>query len=273
MADPLDQVTPLVLTYNEEANIGRTLAGLHWARRIVVVDSGSTDRTLEILAASSRVEVLNRGFDSFAEQCSFGLLHIQTPWCLSLDADHVITPAFVREMAALIRRSGSDLSAIVTPFRYCVFGKPLRGTLLPPRCNLLRLGGGYYENDGHAHRFVPNGPTVLMKTAILHDDRKPLSRWLNSQQRYLLQEAEKFLATPERELTLSDRLRRQKLLAPFLILLLCLIWHRGLLDGWRGWFYAFQRAYVEILFSLMLMEADHADHLNTSKAYLVSAGV
>ena len=46
----LDQVTPLLLTYNEEPNIARTLAPLHWARRIVVIDSGSTDRTLELIA-------------------------------------------------------------------------------------------------------------------------------------------------------------------------------------------------------------------------------
>ena len=45
MADCLDQVTPLLLTYNEEANISRTLACLHWAQRVVVVDSFSTDAT------------------------------------------------------------------------------------------------------------------------------------------------------------------------------------------------------------------------------------
>jgi hypothetical protein len=46
-------------------------------------------------------------------------------------------------------------------------------------------------------------------------------------------------------------------MAPFAVLALCLIWHRGLLDGWRGWFYAFQRMYVETLLSLMLWEARH----------------
>ena len=45
------------------------------------------------------------------------------------------------------------------------------------------------------------------------------------------------------------------MIAPFAVFALCLIWHRGLLDGWRGWFYAFQRLYVETLLSLMLWEA------------------
>ena len=93
-AAPLDQVTALILTFNEEANISRTLAGLRWARRIVVIDSFSTDATLELLAQCPQVEVVQRAFDSFAEQCNFGLQLIRTPWCLSLDADHRITPAF-----------------------------------------------------------------------------------------------------------------------------------------------------------------------------------
>ena len=94
-----------------------------------------------------------------------------------------------------------------------------------------------------------------MHQPILHDDRKPLSRWLASQQRYLQQETHKLLTTPHHQLSRGDRLRKRHVIAPFAVLALCLIWHRGLLDGWRGWFYAFQRLYVETLLSLMLWEA------------------
>ena len=257
MADSLDQVTPLILTYNEEANISRTLAGLRWARRIVVVDSFSTDGTLELLAQHPQLQVVQRAFDSFAEQCHAGLQLINTPWCLSLDADHGITPAFQAELAQVAAAAPADVTAVLTPFRYCVQGRPLRGTLLPPRFNLIRPNGGHYENDGHAHRFVPAGRTLVMRQPILHDDRKPLSRWMVSQQRYLQQETHKLLTTPHQQLSRGDRLRKRHVIAPFAVLLLCLIWHRGLLDGWRGWFYAFQRMYVETLLSLMLWEARH----------------
>ena len=255
MANPLDQVTPLLLTYNEEANISRTLAGLRWARRIVVVDSFSTDATLELLAQHPQVEVLQRAFDSFAEQCLAGLRLITTPWCLSLDADHGITPAFQTELSEVVSVAPAEVTAVLTPFRYCVQGRPLRGALLPPRFNLIRPNGGHYENDGHAHRFVPAGRTLVMCQPILHDDRKPLSRWMASQQRYLQQETHKLLTTPHQQLSRGDRLRKRHVIAPFAVLLLCLIWHRGLLDGWRGCFYAFQRMYVETLLSLMLWEA------------------
>ena len=89
---------------------------------------------------------------------------------------------------------------------------------------------------------------------IWHDDRKSLSRWLASQDRYIQLEAHKLATTPAHELNLADRIRKRKLLAPFAILTYCLIVKRGILDGWRGWYYAFQRMLVEILLSLRLLE-------------------
>jgi glycosyltransferase involved in cell wall biosynthesis len=257
MADALSQVTPLILTFNEEANISRTLAGLSWAQRILVVDSGSSDSTLEILARHPQVEVLTRPFDTFAQQCAHGLAQIRTAWCLSLDADHVVSAAFQAELAQLIATAPADLVAVRTPFRYLVQGRPLRGSLLPPRINLLRPGHGRYVNDGHGHQFLPDGPTTTMRQPLLHDDRKPLTRWLAAQQRYLAQESDKLLTTPRSQLSLADRLRLRHVVAPIAVPLLCLLWHRGLLDGWRGWFYAFQRMYAETLLSLMLWESRH----------------
>ncbi|MCP9927883.1 glycosyltransferase family 2 protein [Cyanobium sp. CH-040] len=255
MADLLDQVTPLILTYNEEANIGRTLEGLGWAQRIVVVDSGSTDRTLAILAGFSQVDVVTRPFDDFAAQANFGLGLIRTPWCLSLDADHGITSAFRAALARLIAAAERDAVAVRTPFRYLVHGRPLRSALLPPRINVMRPGCGSYVNDGHAHRFLPSGRVLELAEPILHDDRKPLDRWMETQRRYLPQEVHKLRTTPRHQLSRADRLRQRHVIAPFAVLLLCLIWHRGLLDGWRGWYYAFQRMLVELMLSLMLWEA------------------
>jgi glycosyltransferase involved in cell wall biosynthesis len=258
MSSALSNVTPLVITHNEEANISRTLSGLRWADRILVLDSGSTDSTLELVTQIPQVEVVQRPFDSFADQCNAGLSLIHTPWCLSLDADHTITEAFLAEMQALITTAPADVDAVLTPFHYLVFGRRLRGTLLPPRYNLVRVGGGHYVNDGHAHQFVPQRRTLTMAAPILHDDRKPLSRWLASQERYLQQECDKLLSTPRQQLSRTDRLRLRHVVAPFAAFLFCLLVRRGLLDGWRGWFYAFQRLYVETLLSLMLWERRHA---------------
>jgi glycosyltransferase involved in cell wall biosynthesis len=258
MADALSQVTPLILTFNEEANIGRTLTGLAWARRIVVVDSGSSDGTLDILSAHPNVVVLQRRFDTHATQWNFGLDQILDGWVLSLDADYLITADIKQEMSGAIGRAVQQcITGFRIPFRYCVFGQPLRGTVLPPRIALFRRDCGNYFDDGHTQALRLSGRCSELTSPIYHDDRKPLSRWLWAQNRYLKLEADKLLNTPFSQLKLADRIRQGHVIAPFAVLLLCLVWHRGLLDGWRGWFYAFQRMYVETLLSLMLWEARH----------------
>jgi glycosyltransferase involved in cell wall biosynthesis len=252
--NPLSLVTPLILTYNEDVNIERTLSCLGWASRVLVVDSGSTDCTLSMLEQYANVEVVYRPFDSFANQCNYGLSLVNTPWCLSLDADHRISPQFREELYILLADIPPHVTAVLTPFRYFVFGKPLRGTLLPARFNLVRPSGGTYHDDGHAHRFIPSGSTISMRSPIYHDDRKNLERWLASQYRYQQQESEKLVKSLPSELSLSDRLRKLYIIAPVAVLFVCLLRHRGLLDGWRGWYYAFQRVYAEILLSLILLE-------------------
>jgi len=96
-------LSALILTYNEEANIKRTLDHLRWLDSIVVIDSGSSDATLSILAEHAAVRVLHRPFDSFADQCNFGLDQITTPWVLSLDADYRIPPSLASEIQTAIR--------------------------------------------------------------------------------------------------------------------------------------------------------------------------
>ena len=91
------KITPLILTFNEAPNIERTLAKLAWADDVVVVDSGSTDGTREILARHPNVRVFVRTFTTHAEQWNFGLVQtgIQTDWVLALDADYVLSAALV----------------------------------------------------------------------------------------------------------------------------------------------------------------------------------
>lgn len=250
----LEQVTPLILTYNEEANIARTLAGLQWARRIVVIDSGSSDRTLALLAAYPAVTVHQRPFDSHARQWNFGLEQVRSAWVLSLDADYRIPPALVAEMAdALHGPQAGRLQGYWLRFRYCVAGRPLRGSILPPRLALFRPAAGHYVDDGHTQRLVLRGASGQLHTPVLHDDRKPLGRWLWAQQRYVALEADKLLAGGPGAGRLSDRVRRLGVVAPPAVFLLCLL-RGGLLDGWRGWFYALQRLYVETLLALTLLE-------------------
>jgi glycosyltransferase involved in cell wall biosynthesis len=94
-----DQITPLIIAYNEAPNIARTLGKLSWAKRIVVIDSGSTDETLDMLRRFPQVDVIGHPFSDFASQCNFGLTLVDTPWVLSLDADYELSDALVEEFA------------------------------------------------------------------------------------------------------------------------------------------------------------------------------
>jgi glycosyltransferase involved in cell wall biosynthesis len=250
----IESITPLIIAFNEEANIQRVLQGLTWAKRIVVIDSFSDDRTLAIAATYPQVVVLQRKFESFADQCNYGLGQIQSEWVLSLDADYVMSLELIQELESLVEETLID--AYRVQFKYCVNGKPLRGTLLPPRTVLYRRSKAIYHNDGHAHRVQIDGNSASLNGILYHDDRKPLSRWLQSQDRYMIQEAKKLLNTSDRDLSWSDRLRKRKIIAPFLVFFYCLILKGGISDGWAGWYYAFQRTLAELWLAIYLMEFD-----------------
>jgi glycosyltransferase involved in cell wall biosynthesis len=248
----LDEVTVLVLTYNEAANIGRALNKLRWARRVLVVDSFSTDETLAIINALPNARVIQRRFDSFAQQCNFGLEHIDSPWVLSLDADYVLSNELIEELANLCPDESSR--AYQVRFRYCIYGRPLRASLYPSRSVLYRRQNARYRDDGHGHRVVVNGETRMLSGRIDHDDRKDLGRWLTEQNRYMAIEAKKLLETPREDLNLPDRLRQWILPAPLLVFFYTLFIKGLILDGWAGWCYVFQRTLAEILLSLKLIE-------------------
>jgi glycosyltransferase involved in cell wall biosynthesis len=260
----LDQITPLLLTYNESPNINRALQHLAWAKRIVVIDSYSTDNTLEILAAFPQVAVLQRHFDTHANQWNYGLANVESEWVLSLDADYVLTDELLLEIQTLV--SNPAIHGYFAQFKYCVLGKPLRGTLLPPRQVLFRKLQSTYVDDGHTQRLVVEGKSGQLSSYIYHDDRKSLSRWLWAQDGYMAIEAKKLIETPWSKLSWGDRIRKQKILAPWMILIYCLILKGGILDGWRGWYYAFQRVLAEILLSIWLIEAEQLSKTRSEKS-------
>jgi len=315
-------LTALILTYNEQENLHRTLNALAWIPKVLVIDSFSTDRTIEIAGTFPNVAIKQRVFDSLAAQCNYGLDLVQTDWVLSIDADYVVSAELAEEIRSVLKAEVGDQRSEISGqksevrgekevevagysagFRYCVFGIPLRTSLYPPRTVLYRPSRARYWNEGHGHRVVIGGRVEKLNGKIDHDDRKPLSRWLQAQDRYAELEARYLLQVESsrnagegaaglskekvedrakkvesekakvenvvsgqkvamrnaecgmRNFSKQDKIRKMIFIAP-IIMPIYLLFARGLiLDGWRGWYYVFQRTIAEMMLSLRLIEA------------------
>ncbi len=245
-------VSALVLTFNEEPNIARTLSRLSWIDEVVVLDSCSTDATRDIAAGFSNVRVVQRAFTTHADQWNFGLSQLTTEWVLALDADFVLSDEVIAEVAGLAPPQG--VSGYAASFVYCIHGRPLRSGVYPPVTVLFRRAEGRYEQDGHTQRVAVRGAVVPLRGKMAHDDRKSIAHWVASQVKYMRLEAAKLDSTPAPQLSVADRMRKAIVLAPPLMFLLCLVGRGGLFDGWPGVYYALQRAAAETILSLTLLE-------------------
>ena len=246
-------LTALVLTYNEQENIRRNLEALVWVPKVIIVDSFSNDQTLEIARSFPNVQVVQRVFDTYANQRNAGLDRIDTEWVLTLDADYVLTAELQEEIKML--EPTSDLTVYWGEFDYCIFGRPLRASIYPPRVALFRTKRARYVDEGHSEQLRVKGKLAKLKGKIWHDDRKPLSRWFQSQDRYSEIEARYLLGAKSEELNRADRIRKKWLIVAPMGMPIYLLLVRGLIfDGWNGWYYAFQRTVAEMMLAIRLLE-------------------
>lgn len=244
------QVTPLILTYNEEPNLARALESLRWAERVIVLDSGSTDATESIARKYPNVEWHTRPFDRFDLQSDHGIRNtgITSDHILALDADMAVTKAFVEEIETRFLPGG--FSGGLLPFEFRIFGRPLVSSILRAQLRLFRRTAVQVTQDGHGHKFSVDGPIYQFKSPLIHDDQKSLDRWVHSQLGYSIVEEQR-IQSIER-LSWKDRLRRAGIM-PLLAGGLAYVSAGGPLRGGAALHYAWQRVVYECLLSMRLM--------------------
>lgn len=243
-------VTVALLTWNEEANIGRTLASLTWAQRVVIVDSGSTDATETIARRFPNVTWHVRPFDDFGGQWTHAFRHtgITTGYVVALDADMAVPRAFVEELRDVFLPGGFDGG--IVRFVYQVDGQSLRGSLYPPQLRIFRPGQVIASQSGHNHEFTLNGRMYAFRSAAFHDDRKILERWANAQLTYSRQERDRILHGESRGW--KDRLRRWGI-APLVVGPYAYLKAGGPLGGVGAMRYALERTIFEALLALRFL--------------------
>jgi glycosyltransferase involved in cell wall biosynthesis len=250
----LDQITPVLLTYNEEQNIGRTLRRIMWAKDVVVVDSGSTDGTLTILSGYPNVRVFNRRFDTHDRQWRYAVEETQigTNWILRLDADYQVSDALVSELARL--DPNAPVNAYRIRFDYAIFSHKLFSSLYPAKPILLRKDKFNVRGRGHTEQWNVEGAVATLSGRVVHDDWKSMGQWVTGQTRYMQRELD-WLREGDGG-GLVQWLRRRPPLMPIAAFIYSLV-GKGLIFGGRaGMFYALQRMLAEAILSLMVLEAE-----------------
>jgi acetyltransferase-like isoleucine patch superfamily enzyme len=247
----------LIITKNEEANIGSCLQALSgWTNKVFVVDSGSTDRTKEI-AESYGAEVVHHDWPGFAKQKNWALdtLDFEAPWTLIVDADEVITPTLRKVLEDIaFKPADQEIKAGFFINRLTYFlGKPIRHCGYFPNYHLrfFKTGTGRYEEREVHEHIILEGPVGRITTPMLHDDRRGLEHYVAKHNRYSTLESQALLREMRSDKNESESLdpgarRRRwakrtilpKLPFPGLIRFFYMfVLRAGFLDGWTGFYF------------------------------------
>jgi len=176
-----------IVTFNEEENLARTLASVAWAGQIVVVDSGSADRTVEI-ARNFNATVLERPWPGFAAQKNFALSQCTGDWILTLDADEELSPELQQEIRQTLS-SQPTVDAFYLKRRNFFLGRWIRhGGFYPdPKLRLFRRGlpsPPQFESRPVHETISFTGPTATLHADILHHAYPTLSSYIEHMDRY-----------------------------------------------------------------------------------------
>lgn len=208
----------LILTLNEERNLPRCLASLKGIDDIVVLDSGSRDRT-HAIAAAAGARVLMRPFDNFANQRNHAQLHIsfRHPWVFHLDADEEILPPLIRECAASAARVDVD-GFLVAP-KMIFAGRWIRRCTDYPayQARFVRAPQFRFVQVGHGQREAPEMRLARLTENYLHRVPNDADEWFAKHQRYARDEAEDIMrnrrsGTPRPKLASALPLERRRAL-------------------------------------------------------------
>ncbi len=174
----------VLITLNEAANLPRTLKSVSWAQQIVVVDSGSTDATIEI-ARSLGAQVIEEPWKGFADQKNSAIAHATGEWVLSLDADEDVSPELAREIQALLQGE-PPFSAYRIPRLNHFLGRPLRhgGYWPDPKLRLFRKGAARFAQRPVHETMEADGPVGTLASPLLHHCYPTLEDYIEHMNRY-----------------------------------------------------------------------------------------
>jgi glycosyltransferase involved in cell wall biosynthesis len=265
-------VSVLILTLNEEIDLGECINSCGWSDDIVVFDSMSEDRTLEI-AKGKGARVVQRRFDNYAAQRNAALTTVQFkhPWVLMVDADERVPAELASEIETAVAGVGADIALFRMRRRDFFLGKWLRRSSGYPSWfgRLVRLGHVRVEREIN-EEYIADGRVEHLKAHLHHYPfNKGIAYWFERHNKYSTMEAISKMSMCSdrivmRELFAKDPIDRRRMakqllyrlpLRPLIVFLYLYILRLGILDGRAGFYFSRMRAVYEMLIDLKVMEA------------------
>jgi glycosyltransferase involved in cell wall biosynthesis len=193
-------VAVVILTFNEEENLPQALASvLQRASEVIVVDSYSTDRTIDVVKAvgGDRVRTFQHPFKDYSSQWNWVLnaVPVSAEWTLKLDADERVPEEFWRELERTLPECSKDVGGVYFRRDFFFMGKKLRwgGTRGNFDLRLWRTGRARFEARAVNEHVVVSGATTRLSGAVEHRDSRSLGDWLRKHERYASLEAREIL--------------------------------------------------------------------------------
>ncbi|MFZ2202484.1 MAG: glycosyltransferase family 2 protein, partial [Microgenomates group bacterium] len=178
------KLTAAIITKNEEQDLPRTLASLAFADQILVVDSGSTDKTTDIAKKHGAV-VIGHPFASYADQRNFADNQVVEGWILSLDADVVVPEALAREISQAIEKG--DTQAYFIGRINIIWGAPVVVADWGPKDDnhiwLYHTGSGRWESAVH-EQYQTDMKVGQLKNTLLHYNYDTVTEYIDKINRY-----------------------------------------------------------------------------------------
>jgi len=240
-----------VITLNEERNLGRCLGSVHWAEEIVVVDAGSTDRTLEV-AARFGAKIVSHPWPGYVAQKNLAVESTSHPWVLSLDADEWLSEEGAGEVRQVLEQPKADayafnrLSAFAGSFLYRTWSPDWQVRLF--RKDRGRFAGGQVHERAKMDRSCR---IQRLEKRLMHLTYRSLHEYVTRMNRY----------SDLGAATLRDRGKKPSLskllFSPPVTFLKLYVLKGGFLDGMRGLVVSAGSAYSTFLKYAKLWELEH----------------
>lgn len=232
-------ISVVIIVFNEQDRLGGCLDSVDWADEVIVVDSGSTDNTIEI-AESKGAKVFYREFDDFSSQKNFAVNKASGEWILSLDADERISDGLSHEIKAAIERSGHD--GYLIPRKNIIFGREMRygGHQRDQHLRLFRKDKGRFVSPIH-EKVEIKGIVGVLKEPIFHYSTPNKKEYMEKLKLYTDLEAKFFVSSGKKVPWYYIFLK------PAVTFIRRYFLMRGFLDGKEGFDFYVLSAYYDIL--------------------------